>query len=1219
MNQFTKNLIKRIVPRPILNRMVLISYWLYDNLIHPRSPSVQASLMKLGVQNLEFFRRHTPESECFPFEVHYPHALENAPENPGRMHLVGENWVLHPEKPVAMCFGFNDWKFGFVESYLPQYRLIFSPRNYLGTSARLRLNKMRPRPEAIYVWGYTDKPWLKKWARQNNIPLIRVEDAFIRSAGLGAEHTTPYSLVFAHGDLHYTMSENNVLVNILNNHDFMAEPDFMENSRKAMDLLLRTRTSKYNRPALIDQRAFYRVKTRKRVLILGQVETDAAVRMANPNGWTSVDMVRLARLENPDAEIIYRPHPDTFAGYQISVFREFQVKGFADISSPDYPLPELLESVDQVYTITSLSGLEALLRGIKVTVLGTPFYSGWGLTDDRAKIDSKSRCRSLTIDELFAATYLLYPTYLADLDNTLVGFQSAVVRIAADRQSGMLRLLGQMQHDRPKDLTRIAKSDNWANLLLDPRFQTPEAKPLAEAAFAKVDVETAFQHNIGDHYHRFMAAAILGWLTTDDARNNFITKVRFSFEPAILANLLLELESMEPGSYLDAHIGWLIQRASVKGEASDFLTDRYSQLIRNQAKTRPESGDANDENETEEEDDLSRVAVAAAEVTDHEERTAYLRELTSISKDDADYDTAVNALQTLFLYGEVDAALMLHAADLARIRFDFKSCNQLARPLMGISEDLLLKSLAMVMNTPQRRPYAEFLADVSQFVRLRPSFLENVESLLQYFEEDHDPETVTRMLAKGVFLDNDITVHKAHGLLTVEETDKAVRTLRRMVETHPYVPSLSVAYCQALTFAKRFEEAEIVIDEALRLTPSSMVYREAMRVCVLMDKYEKGKRYLREAFDRRLNITDIMPRKISFGDRDPHQAFLYFRDINVTELIARHYPDAYTPEPELNEDGESLFVIPIFGPGDEVRFACLYDRLHEKMPHKTIRVGCEPRFESLFRRSFKNVEIVPVARNMRNKPYDVADYDKLPSSDLRTCLDNVGHRLVEESDDTCLATDLLATFLQDYSDFTGEAYLKADPKLSKAMRARLPANVPLIGLNWRSSLSGHRRNEHYVTIEQLAPVLALDGVQFVNLQYDDCTEELAWAEEHFPGKIINLEDIDQYNDFESVSALITACDAVVAPCTSVAELAGALGAETWLLSNSSEIHWRKHEGTLNDVWHNSLYHIEGAVLQDKDSLVETLRQHAVAYRESWHRKAGLDWTNPEPALRNVAE
>ncbi|WP_312841691.1 capsular polysaccharide export protein, LipB/KpsS family [Sinorhizobium psoraleae] len=70
---------------------------------------------------------------------------------------------------------------------------------------------------------------------------------------------------------------------------------------------------------------------------------------------------------------------------------------------------DALEGADHVYTITSLMGFEALLRGIRVTCLGLPFYAGWGITDDRQVSPRRTRLRS--VREIFAAAYLLHSRY----------------------------------------------------------------------------------------------------------------------------------------------------------------------------------------------------------------------------------------------------------------------------------------------------------------------------------------------------------------------------------------------------------------------------------------------------------------------------------------------------------------------------------------------------------------------------------------------------------------------------------------------------------------------------------------------------------------------------------------------------------------------------------------------------------------------------------------
>jgi capsular polysaccharide export protein len=51
----------------------------------------------------------------------------------------------------------------------------------------------------------------------------------------------------------------------------------------------------------------------------------------------------------------------------------------------------LLAACDEVWTMTSLMGFEALLRGKRVTCLGAPFYAGWGLTADLGPVPDRRR------------------------------------------------------------------------------------------------------------------------------------------------------------------------------------------------------------------------------------------------------------------------------------------------------------------------------------------------------------------------------------------------------------------------------------------------------------------------------------------------------------------------------------------------------------------------------------------------------------------------------------------------------------------------------------------------------------------------------------------------------------------------------------------------------------------------------------------------------------
>lgn len=83
--------------------------------------------------------------------------------------------------------------------------------------------------------------------------------------------------------------------------------------------------------------------------------------------------------------------------------------------------------------MTSLSGFDALLRGKRVTTYGSPFYAGWGLTDDRASI--ARRHRRLLLDELVAGALVLYPRYWDPRSASFVELEKVLERILEVRSA----------------------------------------------------------------------------------------------------------------------------------------------------------------------------------------------------------------------------------------------------------------------------------------------------------------------------------------------------------------------------------------------------------------------------------------------------------------------------------------------------------------------------------------------------------------------------------------------------------------------------------------------------------------------------------------------------------------------------------------------------------------------------------------------------------------
>ncbi|WP_161974920.1 capsular polysaccharide biosynthesis protein [Bacillus timonensis] len=333
---------------------------------------------------------------------------------------VGVNWEKS-DKPIAFMFGFNPWKREHIKHFFPEFRTAF----VFGSATLKRLKPYFENENIVFiVWGYKEPDEIREYAEEKGIKLIRTEDGFVRSVDLGAGHSLPMSIVADKQGLYFNSQEPSELEMILQTYDFKKHPELIEKAKANIEKLIHTRVSKYNHVGPINVKKIYGEKTKKRILVIGQVEEDASIKYGCDREITNNDLVWAAYNENPDAEIIYKPHPDVLTGHRDIVSNPKDVAHIAKVVTEPLSLVDALQTIDHVYTITSLSGFEALMRGIDVTCFGMPFYAGWGLTDDRQK--NTRRTRKLTIEELFAGAYLLYPKYMSLETNELVDCEEAI-------------------------------------------------------------------------------------------------------------------------------------------------------------------------------------------------------------------------------------------------------------------------------------------------------------------------------------------------------------------------------------------------------------------------------------------------------------------------------------------------------------------------------------------------------------------------------------------------------------------------------------------------------------------------------------------------------------------------------------------------------------------------------------------------------------------------
>lgn len=164
----------------------------------------------------------------------------------------------------------------------------------------------------------------------------------------------------------------------------------------------------------------------------GQVADDRSVVLGGAGIAGNLALLARVRAANPDAFIIFKPHPDVAAGHRRGALADRVIGRYADMVVHDVATIAVIEAVDEVHTLTSLSGFEALLRHRRVVVYGRPFYAGWGLTTDMTPIPRRGR--HLTLAELVAGTLILYPRYLDPLTGAPCSPEVAIERLADRRR-----------------------------------------------------------------------------------------------------------------------------------------------------------------------------------------------------------------------------------------------------------------------------------------------------------------------------------------------------------------------------------------------------------------------------------------------------------------------------------------------------------------------------------------------------------------------------------------------------------------------------------------------------------------------------------------------------------------------------------------------------------------------------------------------------------------
>ncbi len=321
-----------------------------------------------------------------------------------------------PQRLRALAGPF--YVYGFSAVKWPLLRQCFAGQSLRPLPLRGPLN----RESTVLLWGATELP---EYAR--DCRCVRIEDGFLRSVGLGVDLTWPLSWSIDATGVHFDDSRPSDLELILANNQWTDRQ--LQRAAALRDRVVARGLTKYNTGGT----PWRAPRTDRPIhLVIGQVPTDAAVRVAGPDRPYNLALLRAVRAAHPEAYLIYKIHPDVVAGMRRNEDALVELQASCDEVLTASDLVSVFDQVDAVHVATSLAGFEALLRGIPVHCHGRPFYSGWGLTVDHAPATGR-RYRALTLDALVHGALIDYPVYFARGFFGLATPEDAVARLAGVR------------------------------------------------------------------------------------------------------------------------------------------------------------------------------------------------------------------------------------------------------------------------------------------------------------------------------------------------------------------------------------------------------------------------------------------------------------------------------------------------------------------------------------------------------------------------------------------------------------------------------------------------------------------------------------------------------------------------------------------------------------------------------------------------------------------
>ena len=429
-------------------------------------------------------------------------------------------------------------------------------------------------------------------------------------------------------------------------------------------------------------------------------------------------------------------------------------------------------------------------------------------------------------------------------------------------------------------------------------------------------------------------------------------------------------------------------------------------------------------------------------------------------------------------------------------------------------------------------------------------------------------------LSKGLSINNtDLSLLNSIGdvyyeMRNLEESEKFyLKALEIEPNSHQALNNIAGYYLET----NNSEKALLYYEKALKVFPDEpTVLENISKTYFTLNKNELAKKLCKKALSIRTSSSgNKLLSFLYFKEEKFNKAWKFFDGrLKEDNFIYKNNSYNLVKNKLLNQKSidpkKSLLIIREQGVGDEILYSSIYKNVLESF--KDIYIEADERLINLFINSFGE----HYTKNF--KKFGFFSENK---------------KNFKEIDQVLYAGSLGYYFRNKLLDFPKKNYLKINQKFIDQTKEELVGyNKKFkIGISWKS-INNKYAEQKSLSLDKILDLLISPDIDFFNLQYGDTIKEVEDLNIKHKVKLINLHNIDFFNDFIKVGSLLKNLDLFITVSNSTAHLAGALGIKTLLIkpfNQATFFYWNQY--TNKTPWYPSIDLIDMETVKNKKQFI----------------------------------